>query len=432
MRELQETAERPKRALLVSVRKAGTPDDSSLAGELAGLADTLGLEIAGQETVRVRENQPHYGMGSGKAEELAEKARTLGVDCVVFDQDLSPSKQRNWEALSGVSVLDRRELIIQIFSSRARTREAELQVSLAELVYALPRLSHKYIDLSRQRGGRYGTKGSGETRLETDRRQIEERMGRLRLELTEVRRQRELQRKKREKAALPVCALVGYTNAGKSSLFNALCALFGDDSQSRGAPVLVEDKLFATLDPTTRRIDRPGRRPILLADTVGFIRRLPHELVDAFRATLEEAVQADLLIHVLDAADPNIDAYYAATMEVLDHLGAGKKPMIVVLNKVDLVARSGPALRARYPGWAEESLAVSARDGSGLPALLEKIEGAFEAPLLSFRFPPERHDLVALLHRSGNVLSETYPGDAILVEARPDRQTAEKLRDYLV
>jgi GTP-binding protein HflX len=365
MRELLETAEKPKRAFLAGIRDNDTTGEESarLTGELISLAGTLGLEIAGQEIVRVRERHPRYGLGSGKAAELAAKAGELAVDCIVFDMEISPSRQRNWEKLAGIPVVDRQELIIQIFSSRAKTREAELQVSLAELNYSLPRLSHKYIDLSRQRGGRYGTRGAGETRLETDRRHVVSRIRQLERELEEVRKQRAVQRRKRKKAAVPVCALVGYTNAGKSSLLNALT----------GADAFVEDKLFATLDPTSRRLETGDGRRLILTDTVGFIRRLPHALVDAFRSTLEEASGADMLVHVLDVSDSEAGRYYETTMTVLGELAADKLPMIIALNKSDrLSPEELEAAVSRYPG----GIAVSAKTGTGLGELKRRIGGA--------------------------------------------------------
>jgi GTP-binding protein HflX len=367
MKELLETAEGPKRAFLAGIRENDTTREESerLTGELISLAGTLGLEIAGQEIVRVRERHPRYGLGSGKAVELAAKAAELAVDCIVFDMEISPSQQRNWEKLAGIPAVDRQELIIQIFSSRARTREAELQVSLAELNYSLPRLTHKYIDLSRQRGGRYGTKGAGETRLETDRRYVLSRIRQLERELAEVRKQRTVQRRKREKAGVPVCALVGYTNAGKSSLLNALT----------GADAFVEDKLFATLDPTSRRLETGDGRRLILTDTVGFIRRLPHALVDAFRSTLEEASGADMLVHVLDASDGDADRYYDTTMTVLRELDADKLPMIVALNKSDrLSAGEMEAAVSRFPG----GIAVSAKTGAGLDELKRRLGGVFD------------------------------------------------------
>jgi GTP-binding protein HflX len=259
-------------------------------------------------------------------------------------------------------VLDRQELIIKIFAARAATKEAELQVQLAELSYRLPRLAHQYIDLSRQRGGRYGTKGSGETRLETDRRKIQQRIHKLEKQIEEVAKQRQVQRRQRERRGMPVCAIVGYTNAGKSSLLNALT----------GSDVLVEDKLFATLDATTRRFEPAPGMAMLLTDTVGFIRRLPHSLIKAFRSTLEEAAHANLLLHVLDASDTAIESCYQTTVSVLSDLGAGAIPVITVLNKTDCLQNTTQreALLARFP----ESAAVSAKNGSGLDDLKKLIE----------------------------------------------------------
>ena len=423
------TGEKVPRAFLVGVRddKISKDEANSLSGELAGLVDTLGLEILSRETVHVRENHAKYGMGTGKAEELSQKAASLEADCLIFDRELSPSQQRNWEELSGLSAIDRQELIIQIFASRARTREAELQVSLAELNYALPRLQHKYIDLARQRGGRYGTRGSGETRLEADRRLVEQRIHRLEEELEEVKRHRQVQRRQRERQGVPVCALVGYTNAGKSSLFNALT----------GAGVVAEDKLFATLDTTSRRLELPvdgsggakGRMQILLVDTVGFIRRLPHSLVNAFRATLEELNHADLLLNVLDASDRNISVQYETTLAVLRELDAGNIPMVTILNKIDrLEIPSLEALLRLYP----ESVPVSATEGRGLPELCGRIERVLARDSIRFRFPPEKPDLAALLHRSGQVISEEYGENFIEMEARVDERTAGMLKEYTV
>lgn len=359
IRRLYETEEKAKQAFLVSIqdKNIDPAEREALERELAGLAGTLGLEILGGERVHIRETHPKFGTGTGKAQELAEKALALQADCIVFDRDLSPSQQRNWEALSGLSVVDRQELIIRIFAGRASTREAELQVALAELSYALPRLSHKYIDLSRQRGGRYGTKGSGETALEQDRRQVLERIGRLKKELEEVRGQRNLQRKKRERSAVPCCALVGYTNAGKSSLLNALA----------GADAFVEDKLFATLDTTARRFYLEAGRSVLLIDTVGFIRNLPHDLIDSFHATLEEAKLAALLIHVLDVSDPGADRYYETTRAVLRNLGAGDTPVITVLNKIDRL--DSPGRLSDYP----EAVPVSTKTRQGLDLLRRRM-----------------------------------------------------------
>jgi len=360
---MHDVNEKPTRALLVGVydETMTKAEATSLAVELASLTKTLGLEIADQEMVHVREKSAKYGMGTGKAAELAEKAKELVVDCLVMDRDLSPAQQRNWEEIAGIPAVDRRELIIQIFADRAKTREATLQVELARLRYSLPRLSHKYINLSRQRGGRYGTKGSGETKLETDRRLVQARIHKLELDIDDVRKNRAVQRKQREKQGISSCALVGYTNAGKSSLLNALT----------GSDVFVEDELFATLDPTSRRLRLPQGKTALFVDTVGFIRRLPHDLVDAFRSTLEEAAHATLLIHVLDAADTEAEQQYDATIKVLQELGAGDLPRIIALNKADLAtAERLDTLRTHFP----DALVVSAKSKTGRDALLQEIE----------------------------------------------------------
>jgi GTP-binding protein HflX len=427
MNKIHETKNQPKRVFLVGIRenRASKAESDSRGRELAGLAHTLGLEIVARETVALREKHPKFGMGSGKARELTEKAAELQADCFIFDWNPSPSQQRNWEELSGIPVVDRQELIIRIFADRAITREAELQVRLAELSYALPRLSHKYIDLSRQRGGRYGTRGAGETRLETDRRRVEGEIHRLKEELEEIRRQRGVRRNLRERQDIPVCAIVGYTNAGKSSLFNALT----------GAGVRAEDKLFATLDATSRRFELVKGRTILLADTVGFIRHLPHALVDAFRATLEEVRLADLLIHVLDAGENDIDRFYETTLTVLHELEADKIPRITVLNKIDRLESPEQleGLSARY----RDGIPLSALTREGLEDLTRHIEQILSDPArdgkpLMFRFPLDRPDLAAQLHRGGKVLSEVYEAAYIGVEARVDDKTAGRLREYIV
>jgi len=366
MRDLYSLEENSLKVFLAGIRdeKVSFAEAESLAKELSGLARVLGLEVVSQEIVSVRENHAKYGMGTGKAEELARKAASLEADCIIFDIDISPSQQRNWEELARIPVIDRQGLIIQIFASSARTREAVLQISLAELVYALPRLRHKYLDLSRQRGGRYGTRGSGETRLETDRRRVEKRIRRLQEELEKLRMQRRIQRKQRERSCVPVCALVGYTNSGKSSILNALT----------GAGVLTEDRLFVTLDSTSRRLKLPGGMQVLLVDTVGFIRRLPHSLVNAFRSTLEEASCADLLLNIVDASEPGADARSGVTLSVLRELDAGDIPMITVLNKIDKLeadkTKPVEALKKLFPGC----VSVSAVNGDGLAELCQRIE----------------------------------------------------------
>jgi GTP-binding protein HflX len=384
MKKIYETREKPKRAFLVSLREPSAGSDSlsggldaeSLDRELTGLVETLGLEIAGRERVSVRSRQPKFGIGTGKAGEMAEKALAAEADCIVLDWDPSPSQQRNWEDLTGIPALDRQELIIRIFSLRAKTKEAELQVKLAELSYSLPRLTHKYIDLSRQRGGTYGTRGAGETRLETDRRLVEGRILQLEKRLETVRKQRQVQRRRREQQGVPLCAIVGYTNAGKSSLLRALT----------GADVFVEDRLFATLDALTRRFEPAPDFPVLLTDTVGFIRRLPHSLIDAFRSTLEEAALADLLIHVLDVSDSGAGGFYETTLSVLRELGAEGIPVITALNKVDrLDPEAAAGLSARFPG----GIPLSAKNGAGLEELKRRMVSELRTNKPGIRFAAE-------------------------------------------
>ena len=372
MKTLHTVKPEPVRAYLATI-KAPHQNQKQASAELRGLSETLELEIAGEEAITVREESGRYGMGSGKAQEVAEKAAEAGAQCIIFDRELSPSQQRNWESLCGLPVIDRQELIIRIFASRAKTREAELQAQLAELLYALPRLSHKYIDLSRQRGGRYGTRGAGETRLEADKRQIRDRIGILRKEIEEVRNTRKLQRKQRKKQGVSSCALVGYTNAGKSSLHRALT----------GSDVFIEDKLFATLDPTARRVYRQGSsgggKNIIFIDTVGFIRRLPHNLIDAFKATLEELTQADLLIHVLDASDPEWRDHITTVHSLVRELGAEKIPLVTAINKSDLLPQDElSAFQAAFAAAGHPSppayAPVSAKNRENLEELWKLIE----------------------------------------------------------
>jgi GTP-binding protein HflX len=359
---LHDNLEKKERAFLVGVRADSMTqaEAESLLAELRSLAKSLGVEIAGSELIKLRERHAKYLCGEGKAEEVKNLAADAAADSLIFDEPLSPTQQRNWEELTGLGVYDREELIIKIFASRAKTREASLQTELARLQYALPRLSHSYADLSRQRGGRYGTKGSGEQKLELDRREIKKRIIRVKDELKNVRQDRDTQRKKRE--ALPTCALVGYTNAGKSSLLNTLTK----------AGVVAEDKLFVTLDTTTRRLSVGEGNALLVTDTVGFVRRLPHALIEAFKATLEETINADFLVLVLDCADPDIVTQCETTRKVLGELGAGDKQSLVVLNKSDLLPATDERrifLLERYP----DALFVSTKNQDGMASLAERL-----------------------------------------------------------
>ncbi|MCE5255515.1 MAG: GTPase HflX, partial [Spirochaetaceae bacterium] len=354
---------KPERALLVGIEgdKIDAKETKSLLYELGGLAKTLGLEVADQITVKLREKTANLLVGSGKADEITAIAKSLDVDSVIFDFPLSPVQQRNLETLSGKKVYDRSELILKIFSQRAMTKEASLQIELASLKYSLPRLAHSYDDLSRQRGGRYGTKGSGEQKIELDRRSIEKRIHDIEDELEKVKKSRSVQRKRRERIELPRAALVGYTNVGKSSLLNAITQ----------ANALAEDKLFATLDPMTRRLSLSSGANLLVTDTVGFVRNLPHGLIEAFNATLEEAANADILIHVADASDQETVIHMATTEKVLSEIGAGLVPRIQVLNKIDI---ADPCVVEAWQRVYPDGILVSAVTGAGIRELSVKIE----------------------------------------------------------
>ena len=397
------------RALLVGIQEPGMPpgEGEELLGELEELCGTAAIEVVRTELVRLRETSPRYLVGAGKARGLMELARSCGAALIIFDEDLSPAQQRNWEEDSGLAVIDRQEVILEVFAQRASTREAILQVALARMEYSLPRLRRAWTHLSRQRGGGTGARGQGETQLEEDRRIVRDRITRLRSELDSVVRQRHVQRTRRDRVPVPNAAIVGYTNAGKSSLLNRLTA----------AGVFVEDKLFATLDPTTRQLALPDGRKLLLTDTVGFIRRLPHKLVEAFKATLEETALADFLVHVLDVTNPNVDKHHAATMEVLAEIGADTRRIVTVYNKVDAADENVAAgLRARHP----EAVFVSARTGEGIQSLLGHLTeltqtAEFPAELV---IPHSRYSLVSRLHAAGAVLEEKADDEGTWIRGR--------------
>lgn len=412
-----------ERAFLVGVEtdKVKKEEASSLLRELGGLARSLGLEITGLMQVKLREKTASLLLGTGKADEVVAAAKAEGADSIVFDHALSPIQQRNWETLSSLKVYDRAELIIKIFSSRALTKEASLQVELARLEYSLPRLAHSYEDLSRQRGGRYGTKGSGEQKIELDRRSIERRIHEIKEELKNVRKSRDVQRKKREKISLPRAAIVGYTNAGKSSLLNALTT----------AQVLAEDKLFATLDPTTRKLILSSGATLLVTDTVGFVRNLPHGLVEAFKATLEEASTSDLLIHVADASDPEVESHMKTTEKVLDEIGSGALPRLLVLNKIDLASDE---TRTHWFVLHPEGIEISAKTGFGLDLLAKEIEKALTAKMdeMALLIPHEHYALVPLLHREGSVIRERAGEEGTFLRCRVPAKLAERVKPFVV
>jgi GTPase len=411
-----------QRALLVGTG-AGTRNlddaEASLA-ELALLADTAGADPVESVLQRRDTPDPATYIGKGKADELRGLADALDVDVVIFDDELSPAQQRNLEKLFGRDVVDRVALILDIFAQHAHSQEGMVQVELAQLRYRLPRLRGRGLELSQQGAG-IGTRGPGETQLEVDRRRILRRVSKLERDLRKLAATRATQRKARRRRALPTVALVGYTNAGKSTLLNRMTQ----------AGVLVEDRLFSTLDPTTRRLSLPGGEVVLLSDTVGFVRRLPHQLVEAFRSTLEEVADADLLVHVVDASSPDADAQIAAVRDVLREIGAGEVPELVALNKVDA---TDPDALTQLAGAHEGAVGVSAVTGEGVDKLLEAVAGRLRslARIVELSVPYERGDVIAALHRDGEVLVEVHESDATRLRARlPDAELG-RFREFVV
>jgi GTP-binding protein HflX len=424
--------QRPERAFLAAVELADADTmwstDDSLA-ELASLARTAGAEVIGTMAQRLRRPDATFYMGKGRANELAELGRQHDLDLIIFDDELSPSQQRNLERVTETRVIDRTALILDIFARHARTREGQLQVELAQLEYRLPRLTGRGRALSRVGGGSRGSggggvggaigvRGPGETKLEEDRRRIRTRISELRHELEAVQRQRAQQRRQRAAQAIPVVAIVGYTNAGKSTLFNALTA----------AGVLVENKLFATLDPTTRHLTLPSHQEILLTDTVGFIQKLPTDLVAAFRATLEEVVEADLLLEVVDATHVNAIEQSQTVSEVLAELGAGEKPRVTALNKIDLLADPAALDTSIYP----DAVPVSAIGGRNLEALLDAVGAALARTMVEVqvRLPFAHGDLVELFHRRGLVREERHDEEGTLLVGAVPRQLMSTFGRY--
>jgi GTP-binding protein HflX len=389
--------------------------------ELALLARTAGAEVKGEAIARRRALDPATCVGKGKAEEIARSVREGGIGLVLFDEDLSPAQLRNLQDALGARVLDRTELILAIFAQRARTREAQLQIEMAQLHYLLPRLSGKGILLSRLGGG-IGTTGPGETKLETDRRRIRDRIHHLKEELEKVRGHRSSTRRQRRETGIAQIAIIGYTNAGKSTLLNALT----------GAQAKVEDKLFATLDPTTRRARLPSGLNVLFSDTVGFIKKLPHHLVESFRATLEEVAEADILLKVMDASHRLLREQDAAVEKVLGELKIGRTPVIPVLNKADLVA--DPSRLAELAARLPDSVAVSALTGAGLDGLLARIDRELAASrrLLRLLIPQGRPDLIAWVHQKGTVAKIDYHQNDVYVEVMMEERWREKVKEYLL
>ncbi|MEO0508698.1 MAG: GTPase HflX [Verrucomicrobiota bacterium] len=400
MHDVKEKPRMVERAMLIGITLPGGDEQTTrgLLDELRELVTTLEIRIVHEREVSIREPKAKFLVGSGKAEELIEEAVSRNCDVIVFDNELTPAQQRNWEQAADdkILVIDRQEVILDIFGKRAQTKEAVLQVELARLEYNLPRLKSAWTHLSRQRGGGAMQRDAGETQLELDQRMVRTQISRVKRELDNVIQHREVQRKRRMTVPVPTCAIVGYTNAGKSSLLNKLT----------NSKILAEDKLFATLDPTSRRCPLPSGQPLVVTDTVGFVRNLPHRRVDAFKATLEEAIVSNFLIHVLDVNSPDVEAHAKTTLDVLGELGAKDKKMITVFNKIDALwdESNRTELAIKFP----EAFFVSAHSGEGIEALLNKMESVIEEDFAQLRLliPHERYDLVARIHREGGVRKE--------------------------
>lgn len=420
----------PRRALLVSVYKGGAVQRAECEEhleELALLAETFGLEVLHKEPCPTRKFEAATLITTGKLEELIEMSKRLQAELVVFDDEISPSQQRNLEKAFAIPVMDRTELILGVFGQRAQTKEARLQIELAQVKYQAPRLKRLWTHLSRQSGtsgggsgGRY-LKGEGEKQIEIDRRLLKNRIELLQEEIEQVSKIRDTQRTSRQRSGIPVFSIIGYTNAGKSTLLNALT----------DANVLVEDKLFATLDTSTRKFMLSNNQEILLIDTVGFIRKLPHLLVAAFRSTLEEAFQADILLHLVDVSHPMAEEQAHATFEVLKELKAKDKPIITVLNKIDLCPDKGMIrkLKLKYPHTVE----ISALNRTGLDLLEEAMidELNKQRNVVTLRIPQSQYQIASEVMRLGNVISQEYEDNDLLIRADLPKALSNKLVKYV-
>jgi GTP-binding protein HflX len=392
-------------------------DTDAHLDELSLLVDTAGADEAARVKQRRDHPDPATFIGKGKAEELREISLEVDADTVVFDDELSPAQSRNLEKILGRTAIDRTAVILDIFAQNAHTQEGKAQVELAQLRYRLPRLRGRGLGLSQQAGG-IGTRGPGETQLEVDRRRLVRRMTKLESELRQLTETRRLQRKSRRRGRLASVSIVGYTNAGKSTLLNRLT----------DAGVLVEDRLFATLDPRTRRLALPGGESVLVSDTVGFVRKLPHQLVEAFRSTLEVVKESDLVLHVVDCSAPDPELQMDAVRVVLDEIGAGDVPELLAFNKAD-VSSEAKRLAERHAG----SVTISALTGEGIDGLLETLGDRLRAMLrvVELIVPYERGDVLAAIHREGEVLVETHDEMATTVRVRVDQVGAARFREFI-
>lgn len=377
-----------------------------LLDELAELTTNLDIPIVDRIIVKLRKPSPPFLVGKGKRGEIIDLIQEKNIDVIIFDEELTPAQQRNWERETKICVIDRQEVIIDIFSERAQTKEAVLQVALARMEYSLPRLTRAWTHLSRQRGGMTGARGQGETQLEADRRMVNDRIAVVKRELKEVIQHRQVQRAKRLRKPVPTVSIVGYTNAGKSSLLNKLTA----------SVALAEDKLFATLDPTIRRLDLDESQHVLLTDTVGFVRRLPHRLVEAFKATLEEAVVAHLLIHLIDISNSETSSHIKTTEAVLSEIGANENRSLIVFNKIDKLESSEKreSFELLYP----EAIFISTETGEGLELLKSRISESLNAKLrpTKLMIPHDRYGVISRLYASGGVRHSKSEEDGVHIE----------------
>jgi GTP-binding protein HflX len=420
--QTQSVIQGPERAFLVGAEwgRNGAWDVESSLEELSQLADTAGAKVIGRLVAKIAKPNPATFIGSGKTESLAQLCKDEKVEVVIFDDDLNPVQLRNLQKVCAARIIDRTQLILDIFSRRARTKESQLQVELAQLQYLLPRLTRQWLHLSRQVGG-IGTRGPGETQLEVDRRRVKTRIMKLTQELREINTERSIQRKKRERKDLSVVSIIGYTNAGKTTLFNRLTS----------SANLVEDQLFATLDSTMRKVHIEGFMNVLFSDTVGFIRKLPHHLVESFKTTLEEVSRSDLLIHVIDASDHLVDEKYDVVLDVLSQLDAQEIPHILALNKIDLLESPEPLRR-----WMNRKehfvVPISAKNGQGIHQLIHQVVKSLQERYhrLKIFIPHSKGDLTALLYREAHILEKVFDEKGVFLEVEVPKHLLPKIIPY--